>query len=76
MSDSPDMDRDRIEQQRRRRVRLVSLEADVAYFEARLEILGEPVTANQRAQHKAFKLLHQSLGDLILKTKLQRMDDG
>ena len=33
------------------------LEADVAYFYARLELLGEPSTSNQTAQRKAFRQL-------------------
>jgi hypothetical protein len=60
----------------RRRIRLANLEADVAYFQARLEFLGEPATANQRAQRKVFKLLRKSLGDKILKAKRRMVEDG
>ncbi|MCG6862480.1 MAG: hypothetical protein LJE70_14555 [Chromatiaceae bacterium] len=73
---SDPMDADKIAAVRRRRkIRLASLEADVAYFQARLEILGEPKTANQRAQSKAYNLLRKSLGDLVLRTKHRLLDE-
>jgi hypothetical protein len=43
---------------RRARVRLARLDADLAYFQARIEILGDPVTMNQQAQRKAFTALY------------------
>lgn len=46
---------------RRRKVELARMEADVAYFQARLELIGEPTTSNQTAQRKAFKLLYAKL---------------
>jgi hypothetical protein len=55
--------------QLRRRVRLARWEADMAYFQARLEILGEPRTANQLAQRKAFKMLYKTIGQHIIETK-------
>lgn len=58
-----------------RGARLASLEADVAYFQARLEIIGEPQTANQLAQLKVFKLLKKSLGDTIVRTKRRMIED-
>jgi len=61
---------------KRRKVHLASLEADLAYFQARLEIIGEPRTSNQQAQHKAFRLLHRSFGDLLLDTKRQMVHDA
>ncbi len=51
---------------KRRRVRLARLEADMAYFQARLALIGEPGTTNQLAQRKVFRLLHQSTGGTIL----------
>ena len=45
------------DERRRHRVRLARLEADMAYFQARLEIIGEPDSANQMAQRKAFKVI-------------------
>ncbi|MEJ2326708.1 MAG: hypothetical protein P8Y27_05170 [Chromatiaceae bacterium] len=43
---------------RRARARLARLEADLAYFQARIEILRDPVTMNQQAQRKAFTALY------------------
>ena len=62
------------EEQKRHRVRLARLEADLAYFQARLEIIGEPGSANQMAQRKVFKLLHKNVGGKILKAKRQVSD--
>ncbi|MFZ0788701.1 MAG: hypothetical protein WAM94_03655 [Chromatiaceae bacterium] len=55
----------------RRRVRLARLEADLAYFLARLEIIGDPESTNQMAQRKVFKLLHKTLAGRILQAKRQ-----
>lgn len=60
----------------RLRVRLARLEADAAYFQARLEILGEPRSANQLAQRKVFTLLHKSVGEKILQAKRQMIEKG
>jgi hypothetical protein len=57
------------DEQKRHRVRLARLEADLAYFQARLEIIGEPGSTNQMAQVKVFKLLHKNAGGKILKAK-------
>ena len=48
------------------------MESDLAYFQARLEIIGDPETSNQHAQRKAFKLLYKAFGNHIVRTK-QRM---
>ena len=61
-------------ERQRSRVRLASLEADAAYFQARLEILGEPVTANQLAQRRVFEVLRKGFEDLILKSKHRMLD--
>lgn len=74
MKEPPDLTSNAIERTRPK-IRLAILEADVAYFQARLEILGEPRTANQLAQRKVFNLLHKSLRDVILKSK-RRMADA
>ena len=58
----------------RMRLRLANLEADVAYFQARLEIIGDPITSNQRAQRKVFKLLYKSVGERIVRAKKQLLD--
>jgi hypothetical protein len=59
------------DERRRHRVRLARLEADMAYFQARLEIIGEPDSTNQMAQRKAFKLLHRSMAERVLRAKRQ-----
>lgn len=59
------------DERRRHRVRLARLEADLAYFQARLEIIGEPGSTNQMAQRKVFKLLHRSLAERVLRAKRQ-----
>jgi hypothetical protein len=41
----------------------ISLEADVAYFGARLELVGEPHTRYQAAQLKVYRALESALGD-------------
>ena len=46
---------------RRGKVELARMEADMAYFRARLELLGEPSTLNQAAQRRAFVHLYKQL---------------
>ncbi len=48
---------------------VTSLEADMAYFQARLELLGEPSTINQKAQADTFRFLIESMGRLLSKLK-------
>jgi len=67
-----ELERKTLEQRRRRRTRVSRLEADLAYFQARLEFIGQPRSANQRAQLKAFKLLHQQLHSRLLSAKAPR----
>lgn len=55
----------------RRRVRLARLEADMAYFQARLEVIGHPDSNNQMAQLKVFKLLNKAIAGKILRAKRQ-----
>ena len=43
----------------------------MAYFQARLEIIGEPDSTNQMAQRKVFKLLHRSIAERVLRAKRQ-----
>lgn len=73
MKEPPDLTSNATERTRPK-IRLAILEADVAYFHARLEILGEARTANQLAQRKVFKLLHKSFRDMILKAKRRVVD--
>lgn len=64
------------EEKKARRIHLARLEADVAYFQARLEMLGDPRTTNQQAQRKAFKLLCKTLGDAIVQIRRRMIRDG
>jgi hypothetical protein len=64
------------EERRRQRVRLARLEADMAYFQARLEIIGDPVSANQLAQRKVFKLLHSAVSSKLQGAKRQFSELG
>ena len=41
----------------------------IAYFQARLEMIGEPTNINQIAQRKVFKLLHKFTGGTVLQVK-------
>jgi hypothetical protein len=57
---------------RLRRVRLARLEADLAYFQARIEVLGEPATVNQQAQRRAFTALYAVFAKGILAAREKR----
>jgi hypothetical protein len=46
----------------RRRLRIAQAEADLAYFQARLALIGEPKTLNQYAQQCAFRILYKAVG--------------
>jgi hypothetical protein len=51
---------------RQNKERLCALEADMAFFEARLSLAGEaPDTAYQRAQIKTYQTLGSLFGDTI-----------
>jgi ABC-type transport system involved in cytochrome c biogenesis ATPase subunit len=59
----------------RRRVELARMEADVAYFQARLDFLDEPATSNQAAQRKAFKHLYNGLSSQVAEAKEAQTTD-
>ncbi|RKT45111.1 hypothetical protein BDD21_2528 [Thiocapsa rosea] len=59
-------------ERKRRRIRLARLEADIAYFQARLEMIGEPTSANQRTQRKAFELLLKTVSTKVAKVQRER----
>ena len=61
-------------ERQRRTLDLAHLEADMAYFQARLELLGEPRSTNQHAQRRTFKLLFMALGERMVEAKRQMMD--
>lgn len=50
---------------------LPSLEADLAYFEARLILIGKPETQYQHAQQKIYETLEKSMREMI-----DRLDCG
>lgn len=56
-------------ERKRQRIRLARLEADMAYFQARLELIGIPNSSNRAAQRKVFNLLHKTVASKILKLK-------
>ncbi|WP_296810370.1 hypothetical protein [Thiocapsa sp.] len=59
-------------ERKRRRIRLARLEADLAYFQARLEMIGEPTTANQLTQRKAFELLLKTVSTKVAKVQREQ----
>lgn len=62
------------EENKRQRVRLARLESDMAYFQARLELIGTPATNNLAAQRKVFNLLHKAVASKILQVKRRYAD--
>jgi hypothetical protein len=52
-----------------RRLRIIQLQSDLAYFQARLGLIGEPLTTNQEAQQRTFKLLYQILGQQMIQMR-------
>jgi ABC-type transport system involved in cytochrome c biogenesis ATPase subunit len=59
----------------RRRVELARMEADVAYFQARLDFLDEPATSNQAAQRKVFKHLYSGVSSRVAEAKEAQTGD-
>jgi hypothetical protein len=56
----------------RRRRRIAEARADLAYFEARIALIGDPASPNQQAQLRAFKTLHKVIGQRLLQLQGQR----
>jgi hypothetical protein len=56
------------------RLSITGLEADLAYFHARLELIGSPTTINQRAQLAAFQLLVQSFTRILQRLRRRAVD--
>lgn len=46
-----------------------SLEADVAYFEARVVMVGEPETVHQMAQLKAYRELEKAMIETLARLR-------
>jgi hypothetical protein len=57
------------EERSRRRLRVAKSQADMAYFQARLTLLGEPKTLNQAAQQRTLKLLMKAIGRRLVNVK-------
>ncbi len=51
------------------RFTVTGVEADLAYFHARKELIGEPDSTNQKAQISTFKLLEDSLKKVLQRLK-------
>ena len=51
------------------RLSITSLEADLAYFHARLEWIGKPETINQKAQRDTFQALIPAVGKILNRLK-------
>ena len=60
----------------RQRIQLAHMESDLAYFQARMEIIGEPKTSNESAQYKLFQLLCRTLGNEIVQVKREMAQKG
>ena len=58
------------------RIRVSALEADLAYFDARLELVGHPSSLNEQAQVRAFRILNQALTRSLHRLKRARMAAG
>jgi hypothetical protein len=58
------------------KVSVSGLEADIAYFDARLSMLEENAsTTHQEAQTKAYKALESTLIGMLLKMRMQSGND-
>jgi hypothetical protein len=51
------------------RLSVTGIEADLAYFQARIELIGEPSTINQKAQLAAFRFLTHAVGRVLNRLK-------
>jgi len=58
------------------RFTVTGLEADLAYFNARMELIGTPSTINQKAQISTFRLLDEALNRILLRLKRKSRSMG
>lgn len=58
------------------KVRIAQLEADLAYFQARIELIGKPRTVNQAAAQRVFKQLHKAIGAALVTSRKRLLDDS
>jgi hypothetical protein len=49
-----------------------SLEADIAYFEARVELVGKPETFHQEAQLKTYQALESAMRETLARLRGER----
>jgi hypothetical protein len=64
---------DKVSNSLRVNLNTISLEADVAYFGARLELVGDPETRYQAAQLKVYRVLEAALDENL--KRLKKKDD-
>ncbi|MCP4126484.1 MAG: hypothetical protein GY753_05410 [Gammaproteobacteria bacterium] len=58
------------------KVSVSGLEADIAYFEARLSMLqGDSTTVHQEAQARAYQALESTLIGMLLKLRMQSVKE-
>ncbi|MGQ9660040.1 MAG: hypothetical protein ACUVQI_07685 [Thermochromatium sp.] len=62
-------------ERREARIRLAKLEADVAYFQARLELIGAINSSHRLAQRKVFTLLYTAISRQIVALQHRLADD-
>jgi len=55
-----------------RNLSISSLEADIAYFEARVELVGKPETYHQEAQLKAYQALEMAMRETLARLRGER----
>jgi len=58
-----------VDERKRQQLRLARLETDLAYFQARLELIGDSHTSYRVTQRKVFHLLNKSVVYKIQKIK-------
>ena len=52
-----------------RNLSISSLEADIAYFEARVELVGKPETCHQEAQIKTYQALDMAMRETLARLR-------
>jgi hypothetical protein len=52
-----------------RNLSISSLEADIAYFEARVELVGKPETYHQEAQIKTYQALDTAMRETLARLR-------
>lgn len=69
--------KDKIENKTKKHVPSVrELEADVAYFDARLSLLGKPATCYQKAQEVVYRMLEGMLIQTLMKKRIDELKNS